>query len=65
MAVPKYSKSKSKKRMRVAQWDGVEEPTASRCDNCNAPLAPHRVCAECGYYRGEKVLNASETSGTS
>lgn len=63
MAVPKYSKSKSKKRMRVAQWDGVEEPSASRCDNCNAPRPPHRVCSECGYYRGEKVLLDGEISG--
>lgn len=60
MAVPKYKKSKSKTRMRVAQWKGVEEPTLSLCDNCGEKKIPHRVCMECGYYRGEQILNVAE-----
>ena len=26
------------------------------CTTCGAPLAPHRICSTCGYYRGEKIL---------
>lgn len=65
MAVPKYRSSKSKKRMRVAQWDGVEDPTLGECDNCGVTKQPHRVCMECGYYRGERVLDVGEASGSS
>lgn len=65
MAVPKYRSSKSKKRMRVAQWDGVEEPSVGECENCGEAKRPHRVCMECGYYRGEKILSVGDTSGTS
>lgn len=63
MAVPKYKTSKSKSRMRVAQWKGVEEPTLGDCDNCGIAKQPHRVCMECGYYRGEQVLSVGESSG--
>ena len=29
----------------------------SKCPNCNTPLAPHRACSKCGYYKGKEVLN--------
>ncbi|MFB6355991.1 MAG: 50S ribosomal protein L32 [bacterium] len=62
MAVPKYRKSKSKKRHRVAQWEGVEEPTLGECENCGISKPPHQVCMECGYYRGEKVIDVGSES---
>lgn len=27
------------------------------CENCNAKKLPHRVCGNCGTYKGKKVLN--------
>lgn len=61
MAAPKYKQSKSKSRQRVAQWESMDEPSLSNCNNCGTAKHPHKICMECGYYDGEKVLNLSET----
>ncbi len=29
---------------------------AITCANCGAPHVSHRVCAMCGYYKGQQVL---------
>ncbi len=60
MAVPKYKKSKSKTRKRVAEWKRIEEPSLSTCNNCGSAGHPHKVCMECGYYDGRQVLNIDE-----
>jgi large subunit ribosomal protein L32 len=26
------------------------------CANCKQSILPHRVCRECGYYKGEQVV---------
>ena len=26
------------------------------CQQCGNPIAPHRVCSKCGYYKGRPVL---------
>ena len=33
-------------------------PPLTYCSNpeCGAPMRPHHVCAECGQYRGEEVI---------
>lgn len=33
-------------------------PTA--CPQCQQPKLPHRVCANCGYYRGVEVVAPRE-----
>ena len=55
MAVPKRRTSKSRKRMRRSHLAVKAVPTI-RCSNCNAAVIPHRVCGNCGYYRGRNVL---------
>lgn len=64
MAVPKYKHSKSRTRNRVAQWEGVEEPAVGSCPNCGSARRPHRVCMNCGMYRGEQVIAVDETDGS-
>src|SRR5205823_4549233 len=32
----------------------------SGCPHCHEPKAPHRVCANCGYYRGRQVRAVEE-----
>lgn len=33
----------------------------ARCESCGAPRLPHRVCRECGQYRG-RVYRVTVTS---
>jgi large subunit ribosomal protein L32 len=30
------------------------------CSNCGDPVLPHRVCANCGMYRGREVVKPKE-----
>lgn len=56
MAVPKRRTSKSKKRMRRSHHN-ISPVATIRCSNCGSSVIPHRVCWNCGYYRGRDVLN--------
>lgn len=55
MPNPKRRHSSSRRGKRRAH-DALPMPTIVRCPNCGAPRLPHRVCGECGYYRGRQVL---------
>ncbi|PID83573.1 50S ribosomal protein L32 [Candidatus Campbellbacteria bacterium] len=35
----------------------IKAPRLSMCKNCGEYHQRHRVCLECGYYKGEKVLD--------
>ncbi len=59
MAVPKKKTSKSKRDMRRAH-DAVSAPGISTCDNCGEPKVPHRVCGQCGYYKGKEVISSDD-----
>ncbi len=58
MAMPKYKISKTKSRMRraAAYYGRMTVPALSTCDNCGSPKQPHRVCPECGFYKGKQIL---------
>ncbi len=55
MAVPKKKKSKMRVRMRKGQVK-AEVAQVGACPNCGAPKRTHRVCPECGYYKGRQVV---------
>ena len=55
MAVPKRKKSKSKSRMRRSH-DAIGVPNLRPCPRCGAYTLPHRVCSECGHYKGQLVI---------
>ena len=59
MAVPKRKTSRMQRRQRKAanRYKGVQ---ATYCPNCNAPVAPHRVCTACGQYGGKQVLAVAQ-----
>ena len=59
MAVPFRRTSKTKKRMRRTHLK-KEVATLTKCPNCNAPIQPHRVCMECGFYKGVEVIAKEE-----
>ncbi|MCH6563539.1 MAG: 50S ribosomal protein L32 [Deltaproteobacteria bacterium] len=59
MAVPKKKMSKSRSRMRRAH-QALALPNRSPCSQCGAPRESHRVCAECGYYRGRQIFKVEK-----
>jgi large subunit ribosomal protein L32 len=55
MPQPKSKVSKSRRGMRRSH-DFITRSADSNCSNCGAVTRPHRVCSECGYYKGKEVL---------
>ncbi|MBR1708635.1 MAG: 50S ribosomal protein L32 [Clostridia bacterium] len=59
MAVPKGKISKSRGRMRRANWK-LSAPAIVKCPRCQQMKLTHRVCKNCGYYDGREVIDLSE-----
>ena len=55
MPHPKRKISKSRRDKRRTH-DKAVASTLSTCSNCGAPVLYHRVCGECGYYRGKVAV---------
>lgn len=55
MAVPKKRKSHSRSRTQRSH-DALTASTWINCPQCRNAMAPHRVCAGCGHYRGRQVM---------
>jgi large subunit ribosomal protein L32 len=59
MAVPKQRTSKRKRNQRRSH-DAVGVPARSTCPQCGEPKLPHRVCPNCGTYRGRELVQTDE-----
>ncbi len=59
MPVPKKRTSRSKRGKRRSH-DALSHPAISTCPECGAAMAPHRVCPECGMFKGEEVIIVEE-----
>ena len=59
MAVPKRRTSKSKRNKRRSH-DAIGVPARSTCPQCQEPKPPHRVCSNCGTYRGREIIRTEE-----
>ncbi len=55
MPNPKRKISKQRRDKRRTHHK-AEVPTLSNCSNCGAAVKYHRVCPECGYYRGKQAI---------
>lgn len=55
MAVPKRRTSKARRNSRRAQWK-LTVPGLVACPKCHKQKLPHRVCLNCGHYKGKDVL---------
>ena len=64
MAVPKRRTSPAKRDMRRAANVKIVVPNLSPCPKCSEPMVPHRVCAKCGFYKGRKVTEGSESENS-
>lgn len=56
MAVPKKKTSKSKTRSRKAMNWKLKAPAKSNCPQCGSVKRPHRVCGNCGHYKGRVAV---------
>lgn len=59
MANPRHRHTPSRRDKRRAHWKAVA-PTLALCPECKEPKLPHRVCPNCGTYRGRKFTEAEE-----
>ena len=55
MAHPKRKTSKQRKRKRRTHYKAAL-PTVAVCSNWGASVQYHRVCPECGFYRGKLAI---------
>ena len=55
MANPKNRTSRTRTRLRRANLKLVS-PNTNLCPQCHEPKMPHRVCGNCGYYKGREVI---------
>ncbi len=60
MAVPKRKTSKSRRDIRRSAVWKLEKPAFSRCTHCGELCAPHKVCKNCGYYKGVEVIKKED-----
>lgn len=56
MAVPKQKQSKGRTRRRRAN-KSLKISNLVKCSHCGKPTLPHRVCANCGYYKDREVVD--------
>jgi len=61
MAHPKHKISKQRRNKRRTHYKAVA-PTLATCSNCGAPVIYHRVCPECGFYRGRLAIEKKVTA---
>lgn len=59
MAVPKQRTSKSRRDRRRAH-DALKAKSLVQCSNCGEMRLPHRVCLNCGHYKGREVIEIEE-----
>ncbi|MBO5902985.1 MAG: 50S ribosomal protein L32 [Tidjanibacter sp.] len=55
MAHPKHKVSSTRRDKRRTHYT-AEVPTVAVCSNCGSPVLYHRVCPECGFYRGKLAV---------
>lgn len=61
MPNPKHRFSQTRTAKRRTH-DKVEAVQLSTCSNCGASVVYHRVCPECGYYKGKLAIEKGATA---
>lgn len=64
MAVPRHKMSKMKQRSRRGQ-DKLAGAARTICPRCNTEKLPHRICGQCGHYRGQAKLRIGDEAESS
>jgi large subunit ribosomal protein L32 len=57
LATPKSRTSHKRTSQRKSHWLGsLSAPGTTLCPQCGEVAQSHRVCPECGYYRGRQII---------
>ena len=56
MAVTKRKMGRIRTHTRRAANNNIKLVQTSICPQCGAPKLPHRVCPNCGTYKGRQVI---------
>lgn len=59
MPHPKHRFSVTRSKKRRTHYKAVA-PTLSTCSNCGASVEYHKVCPECGHYRGKQAIEVAQ-----
>ena len=54
--VPKRKHSKARRNKRRSNVWKLETTGFSKCPQCGELKLPHRVCGNCGFYKGVEVI---------
>lgn len=57
MIVPAKRLSRARSHKRRYQKEKLKKIELQKCKNCSALILPHRVCPECGFYKGRFVMS--------
>jgi ribosomal protein L32 len=61
MPNPKRKHSKARTAKRRTHYKATA-PTVATCSNCGSSVLFHRVCPECGFYRGKLAIEKKATA---
>jgi large subunit ribosomal protein L32 len=56
MPNPKRKHTPHRRDCRRSANSKLAIPNTSKCSNCGAAKMPHKVCPECGFYKGKVVV---------
>lgn len=56
MSVPKQRHSQGRVNRKRVQYQ-QKPKTIGACSDCGSPKTPHRVCSNCGKYKGKEVVD--------
>ena len=54
MAVPQEKTSKRVRNQRRSHH-ALKKPNVQACSNCGALTMSHKVCNQCGHYKGKEI----------
>lgn len=60
MVVPTKKLSRARYKKRRFQKEKLEKLQLQPCKNCGALKMAHRVCPECGFYKGKFVMKKKQ-----
>ncbi len=59
MAVPKGKVSRARRDKRRSSVWKLQAPTLTKCTQCGELTMPHKVCSNCGFYKGKEVIKVN------